>query len=262
MKLFNRKTIQIIKKIAITIMWCVLVSGLFFCLAFVNNMEEKLVCKKITIKNEPLGIGFFTNESVLNTIENYDGNKLVGKRINEINTAKLEQLLIKQSHIENAKVYSDLSGNIFIKTNQRIPLLRIIRYDGSEYYIDKKGIKMPLSNEFTARVLIANGNIFERYKKEDSLYSYVGEQLYNLATIVDKHAFWKAQIHQIFVTTESEFILVPNIGKHVILFGSAEDAELKLEKLFIFYKEGLNRVGWNKYKSIDLRFKGQVVCKQ
>jgi len=29
----------------------------------------------------------------------------------------------------------------------------------------------------------------------------------------------------------------------------------------VFYKEGLSRVGWSRYKTIDIRFDKQVVCK-
>jgi cell division protein FtsQ len=71
--------------------------------------------------------------------------------------------------------------------------------------------------QFTSRVLVANGNIFERYKNHDSVYSYIGHQLYKIASYVDKHEFWKAQIEQIFVTRDNEFILIPKIGNHIIL---------------------------------------------
>jgi cell division protein FtsQ len=32
--------------------------------------------------------------------------------------------------------------------------------------------------------------------------------------------------------------------------------------LKIFYKEGIAKVGWEKYKSIDLRYMNQVVCEK
>jgi cell division protein FtsQ len=86
--------------------------------------------------------------------------------------------------------------------------------------------------------------------------------LYKIASYVDKHEFWKAQIEQIFVTRDNEFILIPKVGNHIILFGNAEEGDEKFEKLFVFYKEGLNRVGWNKYSSINIKYKGQVICKK
>jgi len=119
---------------------------------------------------------------------------------------------------------------------------------------------MPVSALFTARVPVATGNIFETPEAGDSLVSAVGKQLYEIATYVDKDAFWKAQIEQIFVTAESELLLIPKIGDHTIVFGSSENMTEKFDKLMVFYREGLSRVGWNKYSTINLKYKDQVVC--
>jgi cell division protein FtsQ len=140
--------------------------------------------------------------------------------------------------------------------------LRLIRYDGTQYYLDQYGIKIPLSEYYTCRVPLANGNIFERFEKGDSVYSFVGNELFNMASFVDKHPFYKALIEQIFVRADNELILVPKIGSRYIIFGDAQNPEKKFKKLMVFYREGLSRIGWNHYKSIDLRFDGQVICKK
>jgi hypothetical protein len=56
--------------------------------------------------------------------------------------------------------------------------------------------------------------------------------------------------------------LVPKFGNHTILFGKVDDMEIKFEKLLVFYREALNKVGWNKYKVLDIRFNNQVVAKK
>ena len=173
----------------------------------------------------------------------------------------MENKLSENTFLQEAKVYNDLNGNVYVKINQREPILRVYRFNGINYYIDKFGVKFQTSSNFTAHVPIANGNIFERNKPGDTVYSFVAKQLYAIASYVDKQLFWKAQIEQIFVTRDNEFILIPKIGNHQILFGDANNLETKFEKLFVFYKEGLSRVGWNKYKTIDIRFDKQVVCK-
>ena len=38
-------------------------------------------------------------------------------------------------------------------------------------------------------------------------------------------------------------------------------ADLKrLDPMKIFYKKGLNQVGWNKYSRISLEFSNQIIC--
>ena len=137
-----------------------------------------------------------------------------------------------------------------------------MRFDGTQFYVDQYGVKMPLSEQFTARVPVASGNIFERLEKSDSVYSFVGNQVFKIASYVDKHPFYKALIEQIFVKADNELILVPKIGSHIIVFGDANKMEIKFKKLLAFYREGLSRIGWNTYRSIDLRFDGQVICKK
>ena len=42
--------------------------------------------------------------------------------------------------------------------------------------------------------------------------------------------------------------------------GSLDNFQEKLKRLRTFYREGLERVGWNKYRIISLAYDGQVVC--
>jgi cell division protein FtsQ len=50
------------------------------------------------------------------------------------------------------------------------------------------------------------------------------------------------------------------VGNHKIILGDCSDLEQKFKKLFAFYKDGLNKIGWNTYKTINLKYKNQVVC--
>jgi len=262
MKWMSDRNINAYKKLGMLLLWVMLCCGLVFAIAFTNNQEKNLAAKKVIIQIFPENLEFFNRKKVINTIsENGNLNDISNAKIDEINTGYLENKLSQNTFLQDAKVYNDLNGNVYIKINQREPILRLYRFNGVNYYIDKFGVKFQTSTNFTAHVPIANGNIFERSKPCDTVYSFVAKGLYNIASYVDKQTFWKAQIEQIFVTRDNEFILIPKIGNHQIIFGDANNLETKFEKLFVFYKEGLRRVGWNKYKSIDVRFDKQVVCK-
>ena len=140
--------------------------------------------------------------------------------------------------------------------------MRVERYDGMQFYVDKQGVKFPLSDQYVHRVLFANGNIFERFEKEDTVYSFVGNELFKVASFVDNDPFLKALIEQIFVRAGNEMVLVPKIGDFEIILGNTEDLSDKFEKLKVFYKVALSRIGWDSFETIDLRFKSQIVCKK
>jgi cell division protein FtsQ len=54
---------------------------------------------------------------------------------------------------------------------------------------------------------------------------------------------------------------VPRSGDFIVDLGTTEELDTKLNNLYRFYVKGLDRIGWDKYKSISLRYKGQVVCR-
>ena len=54
--------------------------------------------------------------------------------------------------------------------------------------------------------------------------------------------------------------MVPRVGDHIIELGKAEQVEEKLEKLYTFYKQGMNNVGWNKYSKVNIEFNDKVIC--
>lgn len=252
------------RKIGIAALWLIMISGLIVSLSFVSKEEKKVKCTEIIVNIDPEHeLQFIDRETILRTIR-ADGNekKIIGQSIVSLNIPLLEQELEANKLIRNAEVYTDMNGVLHIHINQREPVLRVINTNGHSFYIDKKGGKMPVSTMFTARVPIATGNIYESYKDNDSIESFIGKELFKIATYVDKDAFWKAQIEQIFVTGENELVLVPKIGDHTIAFGTTENMEDKFDKLMLFYREALNRIGWDKYSSIDLRYKDQIVCKK
>lgn len=250
------------KRISIITLWVLMVCGVVVSLAFVNKQESYTKCKSVDINIQPKNeLLFIDREMVLKVIHPQGIEKeIVGKKILELNTPLIEQKLNHNDFVKKAEVYTDMNGAMEIKIVQRRPILRILKNDGISFYIDETGRKMPVSEAFTAHVPIASGNIFEVYKTRDTMVTTVGVELTKIATYVDKEAFWKAQIEQIFVTAESEFLLIPKIGNHTIVFGTGENMEEKFEKLLVFYKEGLSRVGWEKYSTINLKYKDQVVC--
>ena len=79
---------------------------------------------------------------------------------------------------------------------------------------------------------------------------------------IDRSDFWKAQVEQIDVARDGEISMVPRVGDHLLILGTADNVENKLERLMNFYEKGLDNIGWNKYRSISVAYENQVVCKK
>ena len=67
-------------------------------------------------------------------------------------------------------------------------------------------------------------------------------------------------MNQVKISAEDGFEIIPRVGDILIVFGEGKKIKEKFDKLMIFYKEGLNKVGWGYYDTLDLRFEGQVVA--
>ena len=70
----------------------------------------------------------------------------------------------------------------------------------------------------------------------------------------------KAQINQIYVNSKGEYDLIPELGDHVVQFGTIENAQNKLCNLGAFYRKTLTSNDWDNYKIINLTYKDQIVC--
>lgn len=91
-------------------------------------------------------------------------------------------------------------------------------------------------------------------------------KLITFVEFVEADDFWRSEVVQIIASTSSsgalELSFVPRSGNFRIYFGRIERVEQKFDKLARFYRNGLDKLGWDRYRSIDVRYAGQVVCKK
>lgn len=243
------------------ILWFGACFALLFVFGFADKRESEVLCRKIKIEIDQKQDNYFIDKSDVNQIIHNTNDILLEKPLIAIDIDSMERSLNKNPYIENAQVYSDLTGAVQVSIKQRKPILRIINNNYRSFYVDDRGLKMPLSDHYSAHVLVANGNIKEGYGGIiDSLQTDVLQDLYLLTQFILKDEFWTAQIVQIYVDDNKDLVLIPRVGNHKIILGDISDLELKFGNLLIFYNKAMPRVGWNTYSSISLKFKNQVVC--
>ena len=85
------------------------------------------------------------------------------------------------------------------------------------------------------------------------------ESLYPFACFLRENDFWQAQIEQIYVDGNQNVELIPRVGDHRILMGPLTAYEEKLDNLRCLYEQAFSQCGWNKYSTITLKYKDQVV---
>ncbi|MDX1939753.1 MAG: hypothetical protein SFU99_04330 [Saprospiraceae bacterium] len=226
--------------------------------------RESSIIEDVRVEIEPLEDNkmLIKPEDVLVTIERGFGTQMRGLPLSAVDVARVERILEEDPFVINADVFITAQSILRVNITQREPILRIIDNNGLNYYLDKDGNKMPLSRHFAARVLTATGNIPPHDPEFLLRKRHRLKDLFLLANKILEDEFYQALIEQVYVSNTGEFTLIPKVGDQKILFGRLSNTDEKLENLKIFYQEGMPYEGWQKYRTIDVRFKGQVVCEK
>lgn len=177
--------------------------------------------------------------------------------ISKLDIHTMEQLIMSDPWVANAQVFIDNERVLHIYVTQRIPVVRVFQKDSRSYYMDTTLSIMPLSANYIYYTTVVT-NVPEM--KNDSTGRTLRKNIISLVRTIQADSFWNAQVSQVIVDSVCMFELVPILGDHRILFGDASGMKEKFNNLFIFYKNVLNRIGWDKYQTLDIRFNGQVVA--
>lgn len=253
----NEKRKISIRKILQTVLTLVLAGVCIVAMVSAANRQDKQKISELNIHIKNPRYGFIDTVQVKNmllTDRHIDINKT---GIGRLNLYRMEKEVSTNPYVEDAQVFIDNRKVLNVFVTQRIPVARLFDQAGNSYYLDHTLKAMPLSSRYVHyTTVVTNVPVL----KDDSMGIALKAQIVALVKYIDRDTFWGAQISQIIVTDNYEYELVPVLGKQKILLGDTSRLDEKFSNLFAFYKKVMNRVGWDKYTVLDLRYEGQVVA--
>lgn len=250
-----------IKPVLIFTFWVLCAGGVITLLGAAIQKQQHMSFRSIEVNiDETNGALFLSKEDVLRMLKDDQVNTDKQQPVREVNFGKLERVMENNPYVENAELFVDVNGIIQVNIRQRTPILRVINNQGVGYYLDEDASKMPLSSKFTARVPVATGNILAGAENSNNHDSVTLQKLYSLAAFINRDTFLTSLIEQVVVNNQREFELIPSLGNHTILLGDIDELNEKFSKLKIFYRDGLNHVGWNNYSQVNLKYRNEVYC--
>ncbi len=230
-----------------------LVFAAYLVLAFCSwNMPEckKNYCTGVSvIVSDGDENGFVTQQEVGKRLK-AAGLYPTGLKMSEISCRTIEELLCQTPFVKSAECYKTQDGLVRIEITQRLPIVHIKALNGEDYYVDEHAKVMP-NVQFCSNLIIATGDISKEY---------ASNTIAPLVELLNSKPETRDMFQQIYVTRDHEIELVPIKGNHIVKCGDSVTAT-KLERLLKFYKYGLNKVGWNKYREINIEFSNQIICK-
>ncbi len=260
---------SVLHKIKILVFWPMILVYIIMSLSFTEKETESGNYSNISIKlsgnsEYPL----FNQDDILKILEEHGW--LSGKSLNKLNLDSVEKAINNYPPVKISEIYTTVNDRLFIELEQHNPLVRIFDESGKSLYLCENGQIihfsgseipfLPVLNGHVEKIVNNNFNIFHLSDTTTMLNKNLLTGLHSLSGYLRQDTFWRAQIEQIYVNEYEEFELIPRVGPHYIIFGDQKNIEWKFKKLYAFYIEGLNRIGWNQYKTINVKYSNQVVC--
>lgn len=238
MKRFNWPTIRLLLMLALVI----------FLYSFTGkrNLNRKVTKAEVVFVGENQ---LFVKQQAVNKllIENRQGPKTIAIDALELN--KLEKTIDSHPLIDKSEVSVSVDGVLKAVVKQKTPIARI-NGKGASFYIDYKGNKMPLSENYTARVLLVSGEINDKNK----------EDLAKLFRVIYDDVFLKKNIIGMQVMPNGSVLMLNRNYNFKIDFGQLINVEQKFKNYKAFFQKVVLDSSIAEYKKIDLRFAEQVVC--
>ena len=191
----------------------------------------------------------------------------VGEQLDRIDLSKVEKILESKSAILKSQAYTTKDSMLNVIVTQRKPIARFQK--GSKgFYADEEGILFPLQSTYASHVHIIDGAIpldmeaGKVGKPEKANEQQWLKEMMDLIRYIDGSRTWRNKIVQITVENDGNILLTPREGDERFMFGRPADIEKKFRKMELYYKGICRNKGENYYEYIDLRYDGQIVCRQ
>jgi cell division protein FtsQ len=235
---------------------------------YISTRGSEAVCEGVVITiADSTRHRFVTEDDIMNALR-ATGIRVTGEKLNEIPLSRLEARVRSFTELQVVEVYVSEDRKLHVYADQREPVMRVVASYGGDFFIDREGVIMRRHNLYTPSLHILeidmvfnteqmNGtNIYDSDKTENLVRAF------ELVNYIRGHSFWNQMIDQLEMTRDGRVTLVPNVGNHTVRLGRTDDYKEKLNKLQVFYHEAMPVAGWDRYKVVNIEYKGQVVCQR
>ncbi len=200
---------------------------------------------KVFFSNED---NLFLTHQMVNNLLIQNGKHVVNQSKSLIHLLELEKIVERHPMVSFSEVSVSVLGELQVNVMQRKPIARMFKAN-KVVYLDTKGIEMPLSSNYSARVPVVDNkdglmkieDIFPLIKK-----IYQDDFLRKLVVLIkkDNEGYW----------------LKTRVNQQKVLLGNLENTNKKLKKLKVFYSYMEKDSMCSNFAKIDLQYNSQVVC--
>ena len=231
-----------------------------------SGYRKSCVCERLSVTVLDSTMNHFISPKDIRTLLDKTYGEYIGCHADSIDLVKIEEIVQRKSAVLTSEAYMTNDGTLHIDITQRRPIVRFQKKDGG-FYADEQGYIFPLQSTYASHVQIIDGNIplaaNSGYKGEltDPKEKEWLEGMVKLVNYMKSKSTWRDKIVQIHINEDGNVILIPRIGGEQFIFGQPNGLDEKFGRLEKYYTAIIPEKGAGKYKEVDLRFKGQIICR-
>ena len=236
-----------LKRIIKYILHLVLIGFVAFLYGFSNTRNSEKIITKIDVQFESDG-PYFLTQSMVNKLLIQNNERLQKQAKSVIDLYKLEQKVLGNPYIEKVSLFISIDGTLNSLIKQRQPIARILT-GNSSYYIDSQALKVPVSQNYSARV-----PLITKVDNQSDL-----RKLMVLLKKISNDDFLNKEIIGIHLQANNEYIMTVRSGNYRVEFGKLNQIDNKIKKLKAFYSKVFLDSTIHNYKTINVKYRNQVV---
>lgn len=240
------------KSIAKWIILVLLLGYVGYIGVWARSEADKHVCTGITVKVDgSRGLADSLAETSLRSELAKYPQKIVGARLNTINTLEIARYLSRFNNFESVDCILTPEGKLKVEAAAMIPEIRVFEPDGNSYYINKEGKRIDANAKFFVDVPIVQGKFGKSMKP-----TYV----LPVVRYIQSDTRLKEIISSVKADDPENVLLIPKVSGHVINIGDTSRLVEKGQGIMTAYLSILPRMGWERYDTISVKFRNQIVC--
>lgn len=238
MKIFTWTNIRLVLMIMLVLF--------LFSFASMRNENRKIAKIDVEIIDEdtPFLLPTMVNKLL---IEKNEHSKTITKE--GLDLKKLEKSVNDNDFVQKSEVFVSVDGVLKAVVKQKTPVGRVVSETGS-FYVDYEGNRMPLSENYSARVPLVSGKI----------NAVENEKLSEVLKMIYEDDFLKKNIIGVQVVPNGNLIMQNRNYDYTIDFGKIINIDRKFKNYKAFFQKAVSDSTLNNYKKINLKFTQQVVC--
>lgn len=242
--------------------------ALFLCVTVLvlqaaRERRHLTTCKRVEISFRDT-LNFVSEEDVRGYLKK-ECPVFIGMRVDSIKLHEIEKVLDSRSAILSSQAWT-ADSVLHVSIVQREPVARMETADHA-FYIDDRGFIFPIQGDC--------GKTFPLIKGSLPLHEPVGykglpaseegrlwtESVLSMLEWMKRNK-WDRKVEMIKVESNGDLVVVPLEGKERFILGRPEAVPEKFSKINEYYRRIKPSVEEDLYTSVNLKYKGQIICRK